>query len=180
MRGHAAGRRSAVSTASWRSMPVRGPYRENWPAFPSGAKHRGGAWLDEQKLMAANFVRCPRDRGESVKGGLPPFTEEDQRMGTRRRAPSARKGVAIPGAKRRASLGRGAWLSLTEFSSCRYLSAPRSRDARWSERDVVHVVLGIHSARSPGVLLPLRLAWPGVCPGSPGWRPVPTFVAATP
>ena len=22
--------------------------------------------------MAANFVRCPRDRGESVEGGLPP------------------------------------------------------------------------------------------------------------
>ena len=32
----------------------------------------GGAWPSAQKTMAANSVRCPRDRGESVKGGPPP------------------------------------------------------------------------------------------------------------
>ena len=27
--------------------------------------------------MAANFVRCPRDQGESVKGGLPLSQKDD-------------------------------------------------------------------------------------------------------
>ena len=39
--------------------------------FPLGDVRCPG-WLHAKKLMAANSVRCPRDRGESVKGGLPP------------------------------------------------------------------------------------------------------------
>ena len=51
------------------------PLRSSVPglSLSSSAPHQGGAWLGEQKLMAANYVRCPRDRGESVKGGHPPF-----------------------------------------------------------------------------------------------------------
>ena len=30
--------------------------------------------------MAANFVRCQRDWGESVKGGTPPFTKRTARI----------------------------------------------------------------------------------------------------
>ena len=50
--------------------------------------------------MAANYVRCPRDRGESVKGGTPPFTKRKQRIGTCRRAPQARKEVSFPSQER--------------------------------------------------------------------------------
>ena len=46
--------------------------------------------------MAANYVRCPRDRRESVKRGTPPFTKRKPRIGTCRRAPQARKEVSIP------------------------------------------------------------------------------------
>ena len=51
--------------------PVRGPLdrRSNRaPRFTCG-----GVLPSAQKPMAANSVRCRRDRGESVKGGHPPF-----------------------------------------------------------------------------------------------------------
>ena len=79
-----------------RAMPV-GDRR-----CPVRPRHRGGVLLSAQKTMAANSVRCRRDRGESVKGGHPPFTNQQRPIGTRRRAPKARKGVSIAGAKRRA------------------------------------------------------------------------------
>ena len=45
--------------------------------------------------MAANFVRCPRDRGESVKGGLPPpFHNQTARIANP-------EGICDSGAKRR-------------------------------------------------------------------------------
>ena len=44
--------------------------------------------------MAANFVRCQRDRGESVKGGTPPFTIKQLES----RIP---EGFAISGAQHR-------------------------------------------------------------------------------
>ena len=51
--------------------------------------------------MAANFVRCPRDRGESVKGGTPPFTKRTARIANpggicdfRRAAPGGPEGGA--------------------------------------------------------------------------------------
>ena len=45
----------------------------------------------------------PAISGESVKGGYPLSQKQQRRIGTRRRAPpAARKGVSIPGAKRRA------------------------------------------------------------------------------
>ena len=74
------------------------PLRSSVPglSLSSSAPHQGGAWLGEQRLMAANYVRCPRDRGESVKGGHPPFHKRRRRIGTRRRTPKACKGVAIP------------------------------------------------------------------------------------
>ena len=50
------GRRCAVSSAS------RGRF------LSSGEPQGEGAPLTEEKLTAANGVRCPRDRGESVKG----------------------------------------------------------------------------------------------------------------
>ncbi len=70
------------------------------------------------KLMAANSVRCPRGRGESVKGGPPPPFHK--KATTNRNSPprteSSRKahsnqrdaaGVPICGAKRRAVRKRG-------------------------------------------------------------------------
>ena len=60
-----------------------GPFCAVSPA-PSGRAGRRSAFQavpalllgwrspERAKTMAANFVRCPRDRGESVEGGLPP------------------------------------------------------------------------------------------------------------
>ena len=82
-----------------------GPHRENWPEvgvpWPTrrSARWRGAeddAWPCAKKTMAANSVRCPPDRGESVKGGTPPFTIKKRPIGTRRRAPPAHEGVSIP------------------------------------------------------------------------------------
>ena len=42
------------------------------PALHVPAILRGWRTAERAKTMAANSVRCPRDRGESVKGGLPP------------------------------------------------------------------------------------------------------------
>ncbi len=66
-------------------------------------------WLiPEREKMAANFVRCLRDRGESVKGGHPPF--HNKKTPNRNSPPRAlaRKGVSVRGAKRRAVGERGA------------------------------------------------------------------------
>ena len=65
-----------------------------------------GAWPSAQKLMAANSVRCPQVRGESVKGGLsPPF---HKKVTTNRNSPPRAAGAqgsfdcrrAAPGASR--------------------------------------------------------------------------------
>ena len=58
--------------------------------------------------MAANFVRCPRDRGESVKGGLPPpFHNQTARIANpegicdfRRAAPGGPEGGHAPSTAR--------------------------------------------------------------------------------
>ena len=42
------------------------------PALHVGVILRGWRTAERAKTMAANSVRCPRDRGESVKGGNPP------------------------------------------------------------------------------------------------------------
>ena len=66
-----------------RSSEIRGAQR-CWCGFRAPARCRSetgapcprdsarGGVLTSAKTMAANFVRCQRDRGESVKGGLPP------------------------------------------------------------------------------------------------------------
>ncbi len=68
---------------------------------------RWGCGVCSREKMAANFVRCRRDRGESVKGGHPPF---HKKVTTNRNSPKrapAREGVAVRGAKRRAVRGWG-------------------------------------------------------------------------
>ena len=60
-----------------------------------------GRFADCEKTGGSELVRCPRDRGESVKGGTPPFTRRQRRIGTRRSARTAHQGVSIPGAERR-------------------------------------------------------------------------------
>ena len=77
-------------------------------AFPClRAVKASGASAEREKTNGSELVRCQPDRGESVKGGPPPFTKRKRPIGTRRRAPPARKGVSIAGAKRRAVSGRG-------------------------------------------------------------------------
>ena len=51
--------------------PVRGPLDRRSKRAPRFT--RGGVLPSAQKTMAANSVRCRRDRGESVKGGPPPL-----------------------------------------------------------------------------------------------------------
>ena len=61
-----------------------------------------------KKLTAANFVRCRRDRGESVKGGLPPPFHKSTT--TNRNSPKRAEGAQgsfDSGAKRRAVRERG-------------------------------------------------------------------------
>ena len=54
-----------------------GPLCRPEVGVPSGPRDlaRGGV-LTSARTMAANFVGCLRDRGESVKGGTPPFTNQ--------------------------------------------------------------------------------------------------------
>ena len=94
-------------------------------AFPCGRRHldrwgsRAGLHSDWPEVGRRRIaerennnggeppVRRPRDRGESVKGGHPPFHKKKRPIGTRRSAPPAHEGVSIAGAKRRAVRERG-------------------------------------------------------------------------
>ena len=64
--------------AAQRCRPPPGELAGGRPSSPGGGSLAcappsvDGAWPSARKMMAANSVRCPRDRGESVKGGLPP------------------------------------------------------------------------------------------------------------
>ena len=69
------GDRSGLGVAQRRRRRFRAPARcrsEGRRSKPSPRFTRGGVLPSAKKTMAANSVRCPRDRGESVKGGLPP------------------------------------------------------------------------------------------------------------
>ncbi len=72
-----------------RAVPTGGRRSKRSPRLK-----RGGVPPSAQKTTAANFVRCLRDRGESVQGGLPPPLHIPERGESR--APQARKGVSIP------------------------------------------------------------------------------------
>ena len=72
-----------------RTVPTGGRRSKRSPRLK-----RGGVLPSAQKTTAANFVRCLRDRGKSVKGGLPPPFHIPERGESR--APQARKGVSIP------------------------------------------------------------------------------------
>ena len=60
-----AARRAAVPTGGRRSKPSP-------RSFTIGGTRSRGAEPTGERLTAANSVRCPPDRGESVKGGPPP------------------------------------------------------------------------------------------------------------
>ncbi len=69
------GDRSGLGVAQRRRRGFRAPARcrsGDRRSKPSLRFTRGGVLPSAKKTMAANSVRCPRDRGESVKGGLPP------------------------------------------------------------------------------------------------------------
>ena len=90
-----------------------------------------------KKLTAANFVRCRRDRGESVKGGLPPPFHKSTT--TNRNSPKRAEGAQgsfDSGAKRRAVRERG----LNSFplkTRTGPAICPRSRTARpWCRPEV--------------------------------------------
>ena len=85
-----------------RSAPLRSSV--SGLSLSSSAPHQGGAWLGEQKLMAANYVRCPRDRGESVKGGHPPFHKKTT---PNRNSPKRAEGVQGSCDSRAKRLGAG-------------------------------------------------------------------------
>ena len=57
--------------------------------------------------MAANSVRCPRDRGESVKGGLAPLSQKGNLESELAEARASARGSFDSGAKRRAVRERG-------------------------------------------------------------------------
>ena len=85
-----------------RSSEIRGAQR-CWCGFRAPARCRSetgapcprdsarGGVLTSAKTMAANFVRCQRDRGESVKGGLPPPFHESTM--TNRNSPPRAEGA---------------------------------------------------------------------------------------
>ena len=70
----------------------------------------------EKKEMVANLGFAARRFGGKCERGHPPFTKRQRPTGTRRRAPKARKGVAVAGAQRRAVSGRGPQPKTTEGS----------------------------------------------------------------
>ena len=67
-----------LPTGGRRSLSCASPCRWTGAALSCLRRHLVWAAVSQarKKLMAANFVRCPRDRGESVKGGTPPFTRK--------------------------------------------------------------------------------------------------------
>ena len=57
--------------------------------------------------MAANSVRCPPDRGESVKGGLAPLSQKGNLESELAEARASARGSFDSGAQRRAVRERG-------------------------------------------------------------------------
>ena len=100
--------RRAVPTGGRRSLACAPPCRpEGGVVLPT--RHLVWAAVSQarKKLTAANFVRCRRDRGESVKGGHPPFHKSTT---TNRNSPKRAEGAQgsfDSGAKRRAVRERG-------------------------------------------------------------------------
>ncbi len=84
-----------------RSRSHRNPAEDAPPLPDRSTKCCWGRFADCEKTGGSELVRCPRDRGASVKGGTPPFTRRQRRIGTRRSARTAHQGVSIPGAERR-------------------------------------------------------------------------------
>ena len=84
--------------------PVSRSARSNQPEARRSKRSprlkRGGVLPSAQKTMAANFVRCLRDRGESVKGGLPPPFHIPERGESRAQTPEReRLGSGLPEAQ---------------------------------------------------------------------------------
>ena len=102
---------------------------------PAGAPPSvDGAWPRSQKLMAANSVRCPRVRGESVKGGLAPLSQKgyiESELAAARR--EAGKEVSIP-ARSAGRSGSGGSIPSSSTTRTGPAICPRSRTARHGGR----------------------------------------------
>ena len=86
-----------------------------------------------QKTMAANSVRCRRDRGESVKGGHPPFHKKTTRIRNSPPRAGGAQGSSESGAQRLAVRKGGKTPENTDFRDLSRLKPPlrTARPGAW-------------------------------------------------
>ena len=150
-----------------------GPHREDCPevGVPCRAHHVLLAALNRarKKLMAANFVRCPRDRGESVNGGLPPPVHK--KVTTNRNSPQCCACGAQGSFDSRARSGLGG--RVPDPNHSRSLRASRrTSEARYGRRGVGSPDPN-HSRSGVSVRLSPHFGSPSYAEGSRVSRPQP-------